>query len=66
MDARHCRASDSDCGISRPCITGRLGDSHGKSRAQVRPKPRHAQLAVNLAGSMAMFLIGTWQENKGD
>jgi hypothetical protein len=45
-------------------IRNRLGDSHGKSRAQVRPKPRHAQLAVNLAGSMAMFLIGTWQEQK--
>lgn len=47
-------------------LRNRLGDSHGKSRAQVRPKPRHAQLAVNLAGSMAMFLIGTWLEKKAD
>lgn len=47
-------------------LRNRLGDSHGKSRTQVRPKPRHAQLAVNLAGSMAMFLIGTWLEKKAE
>jgi len=26
----------------------------------VRPSARHAQLAVNLAGAMATFLVDTW------
>ncbi len=41
-------------------LRNRLGDAHGKNRAAVRPSPRHAELAVNLAGSMALFLISTW------
>ena len=28
----------------------------------MRPRPRHAQLAVNLAGAMATFLVETWRE----
>jgi len=32
----------------------RLGDSHGKGRSPVKPAPRHAELAVNLAGAMAL------------
>ncbi len=40
-----------------------LGDAHGGGRKKVRPSARHASLAVNLSGSMAMFLIETW-ENK--
>jgi len=35
------------------------GDAHGKKRSSVRLEPRHAHLAVNLAGSMASFLIET-------
>lgn len=38
------------------------GDAHGKSLINIRPKPRHAELAVNLAGSMALFLLTTHQE----
>ncbi|MFO0807557.1 MAG: abortive infection family protein [Gemmataceae bacterium] len=38
-----------------------FGDAHGKGRAGVKPAPRHAELAVNLAGSMATFLIATWE-----
>ena len=38
---------------------------HGKGRLPVKPKARHAELAVNLAGTMAMFLISTWVERKG-
>lgn len=38
----------------------RLSDSHGQGKRPVRPAPRHAELAVNLAGSMAVFLIATW------
>lgn len=45
-------------------IRNRVGDSHGQRGRPVRPKPRHAQLAVNLAGSMAMFLLATWEEQK--
>lgn len=38
------------------------GDAHGKGLINIRPKPRHAELAVNLAGSMALFLLSTYQE----
>lgn len=36
------------------------GDAHAGGRTRARFKPRHAALAVNLAGSMALFLIETW------
>ncbi len=36
------------------------GDAHAGGRARVSFKPRHAALTVNLAGSMALFLIETW------
>ncbi len=41
-------------------LRNRLSDAHGKGRAPVRPAPRHAELAVNLAGAIAIFLIATW------
>lgn len=41
-----------------------IGDAHGVGRRGVRPKPRHAALAVNLAGAMAAFLVSTWQERR--
>lgn len=47
-------------------IRNRIGDAHGQGRQPVRPKPRHAELAVNLAGTMAAFLIATWQERQSD
>jgi hypothetical protein len=37
------------------------GDAHAGGRTRVSFKPRHAALTVNLAGSMALFLIETWQ-----
>lgn len=37
------------------------GDAHAGGRSRVSFKPRHAALTVNLAGSMALFLIETWQ-----
>lgn len=46
-------------------VRNRLGDAHGKGRRPVRPAPRHAELAVNLAGSMALFLIQTWEARTG-
>jgi hypothetical protein len=43
-------------------IRNRVGDAHGQGRRPVGPKPRHAELAVNLAGTMAAFLVNTWKE----
>lgn len=40
-------------------VRNRLSDAHGQGRRPVRPATRHAELAVNLAGSMALFLIAT-------
>ena len=36
-------------------LRNKFGDAHGKGRLPVKPKARHAELAVNLAGSMALF-----------
>lgn len=40
-------------------LRNRAGDAHGAGRTSYRPAARHATLAVNLAGSMALFLIET-------
>jgi hypothetical protein len=42
-------------------LRNRLSDSHGRGRKPVRPQARHAELAVNLAGAVAAFLVSTWQ-----
>lgn len=47
-------------------LRNKLGDAHGKGMTPVKPKSRHAELAVNLAGSMALFLIQTFEEQKLD
>jgi hypothetical protein len=47
---------------SLAAIRNKVGDAHGTGRRSVKPKPRHAELAVNLAGTMASFMISTWQE----
>ncbi len=39
----------------------RDGDAHGKGKHQLKPKPRHAVLAVNLAGCIASFIVETWK-----
>src|ERR1019366_2124876 len=38
---------------------------HGQGKRPVKPLPRHAELAVNMAGSMASFLLATF-EAKGE
>ncbi len=43
-----------------------LGDAHGQGRRVVRPAPRHAELAVNLAGTMATFLVATWSARRSE
>jgi len=41
-------------------LRNKIGDAHGQGKRAVRPTARHAQLAVNLAGTMATFIIETW------
>jgi hypothetical protein len=36
-------------------------EADGTETAGFRPAPRHAELAVNLAGTMATFLLATWE-----
>lgn len=45
-------------------LRNRLSDSHGRGRAGVSPAPRHAELAVNLAGAVAVFLFATWKSRQ--
>lgn len=45
-------------------LRNRLGDSHGQGKRHIKPAARHAELAVNLAGSVAMFLVSTWTTRK--
>ena len=41
-------------------IRNRLSDAHGKGKAPIKPAARHAELVVNVAGAMAVFLAATW------
>lgn len=45
-------------------VRNKLSDAHGKGKRPVRPDQRHAELAVNLAGAMAVFLARTWEHYK--
>lgn len=45
-------------------LRNRLGDAHGQGKMPVKPSARHAELAVNLSGSMALFLISTWRNKQ--
>lgn len=45
-------------------LRNRLSDAHGKGKIGVRPAPRHAELTVNLAGSLASYLLATWENKK--
>lgn len=45
-------------------LRNKLGDAHGKSKTNVKPSVRHSELAVNLAGSMAVFLFKSYKEKK--
>jgi hypothetical protein len=47
-------------------LRNRLSDAHGKAKGGAKAAPRHAELAVNLAGSMALFLLATWESRRGD
>ena len=46
-------------------LRNRLSDAHGRGgRRPVKPSSRHANLAVNAAGAMALFLVETLAERK--
>ena len=42
-------------------LRNKLGDAHSVGPLRARPSIRHAELAVNLAGTMATFLVSTWK-----
>lgn len=44
-------------------LRNRHGDAHGKVKA-VKPADRHAELAVNLSGAMALFLLSSFEHHK--
>lgn len=43
-------------------MRNKLGDAHGATKLKVKPKERHGELAVNLAGTMAIFIYKTYKE----
>ncbi|HCG8650235.1 TPA: abortive infection family protein [Vibrio parahaemolyticus] len=45
-------------------LRNKLGDAHGQGKRPVKPQARHAELAVNLAGTMSLFLISTYEAHK--
>lgn len=45
-------------------LRNRLSDAHGKGKMGVKPAPRHAELAVNLSGALASYLLATWEARK--
>lgn len=42
-------------------LRNKLSDAHSPGPKRARPQARHAELAVNLAGAMATFLVATWE-----
>lgn len=47
-------------------LRNRLSDAHGQGKRHVKPAPRHAEFAVNLAGAVTMFLVTTHQASPLD
>ena len=47
-------------------LRNKVSDAHSHGQHQVKPASRHAELAVNLAGSMAAFLAATWVEKRDE
>jgi hypothetical protein len=47
-------------------LRNKAGDAHGHGKKMVRPGARHAQLAVNLAGALATFIVETWNDRNGE
>jgi hypothetical protein len=45
-------------------LRNKVGDAHGKGINYIKPKERHAKLAVNLSGTLCSFLIDTYNANR--
>ncbi len=41
-------------------LRNEYGDAHGKGRSSYTPEQRHAELVINLAGSLSSFIIDTY------
>lgn len=44
-------------------LRNNVSDAHGQGVVNFRPEPRHAELAVNLAGTMSHFLLSSYHES---
>lgn len=42
------------------------GDAHGKGARSETPNPRDAELAVNLSGSLATFIMSIWESTRNN
>lgn len=47
-------------------LRSKLGDAHSPGPKKAKPLPRHAELAVNLSGTMATFLVETWRARQAE
>lgn len=47
-------------------LRNKLSDAHSPGPKRARPQGRHAELAVNLAGAMATFLVATWEARQAE
>lgn len=45
-------------------LRNRLSDAHGKGKTAKKPSARHAELAVNLSGALATYLLATWDARR--
>lgn len=46
------------------CMRNALGDAHGQGANKIKPSRRHAELAINLAGTLCTFLMATYEERQ--
>ncbi|WP_170351319.1 MULTISPECIES: abortive infection family protein [Ruegeria] len=47
-------------------LRNKLGDAHSIGPKRIKPAARHAELAVNLSGTMATFLVSTWNARQAE
>lgn len=47
-------------------LRNKVGDAHGQGKINFKHSPRHAELAVNLAGTMSVFLFSSWKLKQGE
>ncbi|MCH8240986.1 MAG: abortive infection family protein, partial [Planctomycetes bacterium] len=45
-------------------LRNNLGDAHSREPGAAKPTEADAELAVNVAGAMATFLVRSWHESR--